>query len=251
MEQRMEKRDVGQGVIEYVLILALLAAVAVLALSAMGVSLQNVLNEVVSALGALGVEQEQPPSCEVFYQSQFDRGINEWYQLKKGLWSGKWQNIAGKMVGDPLAAALLKSVKRDDYIVTAASIELKKVRDSYQGFALIFRAAALADDLEGYMFEFEKKDAADPGLMYFSKWVRGYQVFPPLASVAVPANFNWNEVQQMRVTVQGDTFTALINGQEVLRARDATYTQGYVGMAVNYGSRATVRNFSVTSLGCP
>ncbi|MGC8879218.1 MAG: hypothetical protein ACP5R2_08335 [Anaerolineae bacterium] len=239
----------GQGIIEYALILALLAAVAVLALSAMGVSLQNVLSEVVSALGGLGVEQ--PPSCEVFYQSQFDRGINEWYQLKKGLWSGKWHNIAGKMVGDPLAAALLKPVNQADYVVTAESIELKKIRDSYQGFALIFRAPALAGDLEGYMFEFEKKNAADAGLMYFSKWVHGYQVFPPLASAAVPADFNWNNVQQMRITVRGDVFTAFINGREVLRVRDATYTQGYVGMAVNYGSRAAVGNFSVTSIGCP
>jgi Flp pilus assembly pilin Flp len=249
MEQRMNQRHTGQGVIEYALILALLAAVAVLALSAMGVSLQNVLSEVVAALGGLGAEQ--PPSCEVFYQSQFDRGINEWYQLKRGLWRGRWRNIHGRMVGDPLSAALLKSVNRDDYVVTAESIELKKIRDSYQGFALIFRAPALADDLEGYMFEFEKKNAADPGLMYFSKWVRGYQVFPPLASVAVPADFDWDRVQQMRITVQDDRFTALINGREVLRVRDATYSQGYVGMAVNYGSEASVGNFSVASLGCP
>ncbi len=249
MEQQVKRHCAGQGVIEYVLLLALLAVVAVLALSAMGVSLQNVLGEVVSALGALG--GEQPPLCEVFYQSQFDRGINEWYQLKGGLWRGRWRNIAGKMVGDPLAAALLKSVNRDDYVLTAESVGLTKIRDSYQGFALIFRARALANDLEGYMFEFEKKNAADPGLMYFSKWVRGFQVFPPLASVAVPANFDWNKVQQMRVIVQGDTFTAFINGQEVLRVRDTTYAQGYVGMAVNYGSRATVSNVSVTSLGCP
>lgn len=249
MEQRMKRHCAGQGVIEYVLLLALLAAVAVLALSAMGVSLQNVLGEVVSALGALGVEQ--PPSCEVFYQSQFDRGINEWYQLKEGLWSGKWRNIAGKMVGDPLAAALLKSVNQNDYVVTAESIELTKVRDSYQGFALIFRAAALTSSLTSYMFEFEKKDAADRGLMYFSKWVNGYQVVPPLASVAVPADFDWSKVHQVRVTVRGDTFTAFVNGQEVLRVRDTTYTQGYVGMAVNYGSRASVGNFSVTSVGCP
>lgn len=150
-----------------------------------------------------------------------------------------------------MAAALLKSVNRDDYIVVAESVELTKIRDSYQGFGLIFRATALTDDLEGYMFEFEKRNAADPGLMYFSKWVRGYQVFPPLASVAVPANFDWSKVQQMRITVQGDTFTAFINGREVLRVRDATYTQGYVGMAVNYGSRAAVSNFAVTSVGCP
>ncbi|MCS7260095.1 MAG: DUF1080 domain-containing protein [Anaerolineae bacterium] len=254
MEQQTGRRYaghyVGQGVIEYALVLALLAAVVVLALSAMGVSLQNVLGEAVSAFGAPGMKPEQPP-CEVFYQSQFDRGINEWYQLKKGLWEGKWRNIAGKMVGDPPAAALLKSVNRDDYIVTAESVELTNEHHSYQGFALIFRAPALTDKLEGYMFEFEKKNAADPGLMYFSKWVRGYQIFPPLASAPVPANFDWNKVRQMRVTVQGDTFTALINGQEVLRVRDTTYTQGYVGMAVNGGSRASVGNFSVTSLGCP
>jgi len=247
--QRNGHCSTGQGVIEYALILALLAAVAVLGLSAMGVSLQNVLGQVVSALSALG--GEQPPSCEVFYQSQFDRGINEWYQLKGGLWSGKWRNIAGKMVGDPLAAALLKSVNQADYVVTAESISLERVRDTYRGFALIFRAAALENQLESYMFEFEKKNAADPGLMYFSKWVRGYQVFPPLAQAGVPANFDWDKVQQMRVVVQGDTFIAYINGQEVLRARDSTYAQGYVGMAVNYGSRATVSNFSVTSIGCP
>ncbi|MGQ9502679.1 MAG: hypothetical protein ACUVSB_11545 [Anaerolineae bacterium] len=249
-QQRSSHWLTGQGVIEYALILALLAAVAVLALSAMGVSLQNVFGEVTSALSGLGTEPSPTPSCEVFYQSQFDRGINEWYQLKGGLWSGRWRMIAGKMVGDPLAAALLKSVNQADYVVTADSISLEKVRNTYQGFALIFRAVALQNRLESYMFEFEKKNAADPGLMYFSKWVKGYQVFPPLAQAAVPANFDWKNVKQMRVAVQGDTFTAYINGQEVLRARDATYTQGYVGMAVNYGSRATVSNFSVTSLGC-
>ncbi len=241
-----ELRRIGQGLVEYALVLALLVLVVVLALTAMGVSTQQAFSKVVEALGV-----KQVSSCEILYQSQFDRGMNEWSPLTGGFWKGGWRIIDGRLVGESLAAAILDTVNETDYIVTAEAIKLEMLRSTYQGFGIIFRASVHKQKLSGYMFEIEKKNAADRGLMYFSKWVKGYQIFPPLASVEVPSRFDWSKISQMRIVAQGDTFIAFVDGQEVLRVQDSTYTQGKAGVAVNYGSRATINNFSIASVGCP
>jgi Flp pilus assembly pilin Flp len=244
MPSRQHTRETGQGLIEYALLLILAALAAVLALSGLGVSLQSVYAQVVAALGG--------QSCDVYYQSAFDKGMNEWSPISgSGLWKGGWRIVGGKMVGEPLSAATLKSFNQSDVAVTADGVTLENVRTTWQGFGIIWRASVDKGNLSGYMFEVEKKDSKDPGLMYFSKWVKGNQVVPPLASAPPPPGFDWTRIGQMRVVMQGDTMTAYLNGVRVLQARDRTYTSGSAGMAANYGSRATVGAFSVQAPDCP
>jgi hypothetical protein len=100
------------------------------------------------------------------------------------------------------------------------------------------------------MFEIERKKYNQPGQMYFSKWVNGYQIQPPLAAVDVPENFDWNNPGNLTVVAQDDTFQAFLEGEKVLETQDDTFKKGQAGLAVNYGSRLYLDDFGVDSPTC-
>jgi len=239
----------GQGLVEYALILLLVVGLAVLSLNLMGVSLQDVYQQIVDAFGG----KSRDSACDNYYRAGFDESLDGWDDIQSGFWKGKWKVEDGQLVGSNLGAILYGGLDGQDYSVSLNGAHLTPAttkNPTYQGFGLIFRGEMVKSRLNGYMFEVEKKNKNDPGTIYFSQWINGNQINPPLASAPIPPNFDWSHPGSMSVGVQGDTFTAYLNGKPILTAQDDLYTSGQAGAAVNKGSILRLDDFSIDSLEC-
>lgn len=264
MYPRIIKNRAGQGTAEYVILIALLVLIVVAILSITGISLQDIYKGISSLFpasteapivstpedtaGTDEPKETQTSEPKALFEDNFsEEKLSEWLTLQAGLWKGKWKVVDGKASGESLSAMLVKNFSQSDYVVTARGVQLENTKNSYNGFGVFFRADHQRNG-EGYMFEYEKKNAADPGLIYFSKWVKGSQLFPPIASAAPPPDFDWDAPHDVQVLVEGNTFAAYINGVQVLTGEDDLYSEGSAGMAVNNGSTATIESFSITPL---
>ncbi len=68
-------------------------------------------------------------------------------------------------------------------------------------------------------------------------------------AVAYAPGYNWtNTPRQVQIVVRGNTFTAYIDGKQVLQGTDSTYTQGGVGFRTWDGTTARFGNISVDPL---
>jgi len=230
----------GQSYVEYGILLALIALAALLALAAMGVSLENTYETIVKMFN-----RDQPPSPTEGYQTSFDGDLKDWIVAKYGYWKGGEAEIKrGRLELEPLTMNLLKSYSGKDYDLTLTGPQINHKNPTWNGFGLLFRADATGKN--GYMFEIEKKNPANPTQLYFSKWVDGKQYKLTNSITNAPDNFDWKNMGNMQVTVRGDTMTAYLGGKQIVQTRDTTFTQGQVGIASNAGSELSVDAFSVT-----
>lgn len=230
----------GQSYVEYAVLLALIALASLLALAAMGVSLESAYASIVGMFNT-----DQPPSATEGYQTGFDGALDDWIAAQYGFWrGGKAEIERGRLKLAPLTMNLLKSYTGKDYDLLLTGPQIENKNGTWNGFGLMFRADASGRN--GYMFEIEKKNPANPTQLYFSKWVDGKQYKIPSTITNAPNNFDWKNVGNMQVTVRGDTMTAYLGGKQVAQTRDSTFAQGQVGIASNAGSELRVDGFSVT-----
>jgi len=244
------KRETGQGLVEYALILLLLAGLAALSLNLMGVSLKDVYQKVTDMFNGTEQVGSEQAACENYFQTDFDDSLKDWDNIDSDFWKGDWETEKGKLVGENLGALLYGGLNGQDYSVSLNGAQLANTKPTYQGYGLIFRASVTKERLNGYMFEVEKKNKNDPGTMYFSQWINGAQIQPPLASMTVPKNFDWSNPGSMTVKVSGNEFTAYLNGVPLLQTTDDLYKSGQTGVAVNSGSKLSLDDFSVDSPAC-
>lgn len=243
------KSQKGQSLLEYALLITVVILSIILILSLFGVSVGELYNSIINALG---FNQLASSTCDTLYSAGFDKDLNEWNVLSGGFWNGgKAKIVDGQVVLEPLTGLIVNNFTGSDYVINLGSPRLEKTSENWQGFGVSFRSSQNKQGkLIGYMFEIEKKNKADPGLMYFSKWVNGTQVQPPLSSKILDSNFNWQNPGNWSLVIAGDTFTAYINGQPVLTAQDTSYTEGSVGINSNSGTRLFLEDFSIETLGC-
>jgi Flp pilus assembly pilin Flp len=243
----MNKDKPGVSAVEYALLLALIAVAVVLALGAMGISVREAHTAILEALAG-----ETP--CEVYYQSDFDDGTADWYEVKSGIWGrrGSWQVQGGQLIGPRLGCALFKPSGGGDYQVTLDSVRVQHHSNAWNGYGVLFRAGTDAKGrLEGYMFEFERVNPQSEYMIYFSYWIQGYQVqITPPGSQQAPAG--WDSPRELSITAEGNTFTASLNGKPIMTATDnkGLFSKGLVGVATNDGSSLTVGGLAVHSVGC-
>lgn len=234
----------GQGLVEYALILALAALVAVLVLGVLGVSVRDVYAALLEGLG--GADR-----CSSIYQGNFKSPLSGWNTITSKFWKGNVYTQNGQLVADPMGTAILSGYNGADYTINVGNVTLEQTNPAYNGFGVNFRSSTDGKgNLSGYMFEFEKKNKNDPGVMVFTKWVNGVQITPPISSAPVPAGFDWSKPGNLDLQVSGNTFTAYLNGKPVLTGSDTTYKTGSAGLAANNGSRVRVGGFGVGTSGC-
>lgn len=249
-----KRGESGQGLIEYILLIALIGVVLIGAMNLMGISLKDAFTAVAGLFdrdsapaGGGDAGGDGSAAVNLFYDDFLDTAMNDWRSLKTSLFNDKVWVSDGSLHAGPLASATLKKFSGSDYVVTASGAQLTQTGKTYQGYGLWFRMSNEKAP-NGYMVEIEKKNARDPGLIYISKWVNGYQITPPIASAPLPKDFDWNKPGDLQVVVEGNTFTASLGGVEMLTAADKTYTSGTVGIASNYGNSLSLDSFSVDAI---
>jgi hypothetical protein len=120
------------------------------------------------------------------------------------------------------------------------------------GFGVFFRATQV-DHVNGYLFEYAPGGTCfgKQGCFFFRKVVQGREQYP-FAQSAAPAGYQWyNAVRDVEVRAEADTFSALVDGEEVLKGSDSGYTYGEAGLRTWDGSEACFWGFAVAFLKEP
>ena len=253
--RRMRK---GQGLVEYGLLITLAVLAVILILSLLGVNIGQVYSDVICALSGDGAVVYQP-------QGKWNLG-SDWKPISGGNWKNSWQETPdGQLIGNVdqkkggATAIMLNEKLGDDFSVTLDMGQVTNTSNKnknaavWNGYGIFFRSSN-PSKLDGYMFEIEQVKQGEPPYLYFREWQNGNQIGSGqkgnLAYAPVPAGFDLSNPGQIRLEVSGDTFAAYINGKKVLEAKDDTFKSGSLGLAVNQGSKATIKDMSVEDTGC-
>ncbi len=211
----MNKRERGQGLVEYALIISLVALSAILTLQITGVSLGSAYCKVAEAIQLKSVCAPKP-LCE----DSFDSLAN-------------WKTVHGKPIaasgqicmsqGVQLYNTCSMNVKQEDYVVELNNAYL------YQGdgYGIFFRTTYNQKGANGYIFQY------DPGLKAFviRKWINGKEIWSPLARKDIPKDYPiYNTPHNIKIIVKGNQFSVLLDGELILQTQDDTYSEGGIGL---------------------
>ena len=225
------KRPLGQAIIEYGLVLALLVIVVIVVLARYGINLRDSYCAVVSGLGG--------DYCKHYCEDDFndDKG---WSQLNKNSWTISNGQMCNKNPNEQRVYNSCSSQnKLTDYSVNLKNTQLMQGN----GYGVFVRMASTAPT-NGIVFQY------DPGLngFVFRKWVNGWEVNPALAFKAMPGYKWYDKPHDITVKVQGNTYTAYVDGAAVLSATDNTYSSGSVGLRTWDSTKMCTGGMSVDPL---
>ncbi|MEA3351136.1 MAG: Flp family type IVb pilin [Chloroflexota bacterium] len=228
MNTHIAKTEHGQGAVEYALIAALIAVTVALSLSATGTSVKDMFCIVASGLGA----EELCGNTVAFSEDFSDISDCE------VAW-GRWSIKDGKLHGSRWGGIFNKDFSGEDYTLTVGSANLSQGN----GYGIFFRAQDY-DRPEGYIFQYDPGWGG--GAFLFRKWVDGHEIHP--FAVQRDSDFDWHgEDHEIQVKVEGDTYTAYVDGEEVLNASDSTYQEGGVGFRVWDRTEVDFDDLSITT----
>jgi hypothetical protein len=204
----------AQSLIEYALLIALIMASAILALSLVGVSVRDVYCVVAETLGSDGV-------CGALLNEVFDN-LSGWLIER-----GTWLIEDGQLRGGNGEGRIFHDVGADDYTITLDGASLS----NGDGYGVWFRTDP-GPPLNGYTFQYDA--GYGNGEFLFRKWVDGHEL-SPFARVKPEdiglSGFDWHDTShQVQVVVKGDTFQAVIDGEVVLEGQDDTWSSGQIGL---------------------
>jgi len=217
----------AQAHIEYVLILALMGGIVALSLATTGTSVRDIYCTVAGTLA------DQPASCMHYFVEDFS-GLDAWTIV-----NGNWRIENGQLCGGGREGRMFIPLSYSNYAIRIRVALLQQGN----GYGVYFRATNF-DRVDGYTFQFDPGYASS---FIFRKWVRGNELSP--FAVARAPGFNWwGTSYQIAVLVNGNTFTAYVDGNQVLTGRDDTYTHGGVGFRTWDASQVCFDDLSIDPL---
>ncbi|BAJ62944.1 hypothetical protein [Anaerolinea thermophila] len=234
------RREKGQGLLEYALIILLVAAVTGLALAVSGVSLRDVYERMLNALSG----KTSPASCSVSAAQ-----LANWQGLE-GNWRGGIQPAVDGFQVCQLCAGMLGGYSGSDYVLDLSGVQVENVLPANNGFGVAFRAESGENGMSGYMFEIEQQNKTKPPVVSFTKWVNGVRVNPSLGEVELPMGYDWTTSPRIQIDVRGDTFTAYLDGKPILTVKDTTYKKGGVGVATKNGTTLRFKDITAQDPAC-
>jgi fructan beta-fructosidase len=224
MNRQLHHVRQGQSMIEIGLIIALVAAIAVVGVTATGTSTSTTLCRVVNTFG-------DSSGCGVLFADTF-ANLNAWQ-----IAAGTWASVNGALNGGPKEGRVFVPLKANDYTITVDSARLTEGN----GYGVFFRTQNFGS-INGYSFQY------DPGLggFAFRKWVGGSEIATPIAFAKAPAGYDWYAASRnLQISVSGSTFSATLDGQTVLTTTDRTYTDGGMGFRTWDSTKASFDNVIV------
>lgn len=220
----LSRARTGQSMVEFGVILALVAAIAIVGLYLTGTSVKAIFCRLAAPFGV---------SCGALFAEDFT-SLDAWKKV-----SGIWDSVDGELCGGTGEGKIFAPVTGTDYTI---DIEITRLMQG-DGYGLFFRAQDV-EKVNGYTFQY------DPGLKGFAfrKWVHGNEIYKPIA-YAANSSFPWYDTNRsLQVMVSGSTFSAMIDGKEVLTVVDDTYSEGGVGLRTWDNTKACFDNLTVRSL---
>lgn len=207
----------GQGLTEYILILALFVVGLMVTLEVTGYSVRDVYCAAANGLGATEVCAGKQVYCEDDFAN-----LDNWASQYGG-----WTNPDGKMCTSGSAknynTCSQSMANMSDYTVQVSDAQLVQGN----GYGVFFRGTDLDGRTNGYIVQYDPGWGG--GSIIMRKWVNGVEL-SPFATKKLPAYDWYNQSHDLTVDVRGNTFTVYLNGEEVLVGQDDTYAEGGVGM---------------------
>jgi hypothetical protein len=208
----------GQGLVEYIILIALVAVGLILVLNLFGVSIREAYCDVADK-----VSRGQACKPVVLCQDDFSSDLSDWKVLE-----GTPGTVSGGSYCPSSYTRLLNtcstSTGSSDYTVKLNGANLT----SGSGYGIAFRAENTPSGMTGYVFQYDP--GYSPGAFIIRKWANGRELNPPIAVKNAPGYDWYGEPHDLSLDVKGDTFTAYVDGIAVLTATDSTYTSGGTGL---------------------
>jgi Flp pilus assembly pilin Flp len=235
LKYRLDRGQKGQGVLEYGIMLAIVAIGILLALMLMGNGVKSAYCSVAKGLSAGGTDDV----CITTYCKDSLDNMNNWISAPGwGLFNGQ---VCNTTTG---TRHIFNSCSRapaigSDYTVTV------KVATLYtgSGYGIFFRQQA-SGPLSGYAFQYDPGYLA--GEFIFRKWVNGVELDPPFAHTSA-AGYSWYNIpRKISVVVKGSVFKAFVDDILVLTASDTTYPSGGIGLRTWDSTSACFDNIQIT-----
>ena len=229
----------GQGIPEYALLIAAVGLTVIGIFSLLGIRVSDVYCQVAKGFGAEG------RCSNLIFFDDFGSGGDNWYSFygHDDNWAfndGDDPNVCH--TGEGGDVLLAEDSSGSDYnISTDANLS------AGNGYGLFFRTTKNeAGRIEGYTFQYDPGYGG--GQFIMRKWVNGYELWPPFAAARPADGFDWHNVdRKVEVDVEGDVFTAKVDGEEVLVGTDDSYPEGSAGIRAWSSSQACFDNFTVES----
>lgn len=276
MKEEYSSSQSGQALVEYALLIVLVAIVVIAVLSLFGVSLAEVYCNVITGIGfrteyCQDIAQsdnggggndtggqggdtggdgevtpeeptpEEPTPTEertgTIFSDDFSGDLSKWTIIS----GNKWKISSGKLCNGPGEHQILAiGSEGSDYTVSVdANIK------SGQGYGIFFRATDSGGRLNGYVFQYDPGHG-NKGQFQFKEYVNGYER-DPMAASTPPTGFVWYGVQRhISVHVSGNSFYATVDGAVVLSSQSNSLQSGQAGLRTWGSADVCFDNFTVT-----
>jgi Flp pilus assembly pilin Flp len=234
--------EVGQSLVEYSLLLVLVAVIVLGSIWLVGLEVSRAYGTVNTSIGE---SEEIPTSVPT---ATPEEGSSSWQEWREAVGSG-WRAETTRYCVDQQGEhrSFYGAENWTDYVV-----RVKANLYQGQGYGVFFRAVDTTH-LSGYVFQYEPTCTylGREGCFSFRKVVGGTVQYP-FARSGAPFDYQWyNADRDIELRVEGSSFRAFIDGEEVLMATDQEYTHGQVGLRAWDGSEVCFWEFTITFLEQP
>jgi hypothetical protein len=234
MKPSLSSNHIGQGLVEYALILLLVAISSLLILQLSGVSIRDVYCRV-----AAGFSANACAISTAYCQDNF-KSLSGW-QVTAGPSTG-WQIVNGQLCANGYGnldnkCSMSGNMPSNDYVAEINGAKL----NSGNGYGLFVRATQTGLGINGYAFQY------DPGFtgLVIRKWVNGKEINPPLAFKSTPSADWYGAAHKLSAKVVGSTIIGMVDDVPVLTVNDSTYPSGGSSLRIWDSTQVCMDNFNI------
>jgi Flp pilus assembly pilin Flp len=215
----------GQTILEYALVIAVVILVLILSFPGLHQPILDVFNRYQEVIDE---SAQQWSSTYIVFQEDFHSADN-WTSTRGQFDVDEQGRFYNTQNGENRS---FMDYQGNDFQM---SIDVAHLTEG-QGYGVWFRANDIdaSSGINGYTFQYDP--GYGNGAFLFRKWENGHER-SPFGRIDV-GDFEWYEEHEITLQVEGNTFTAFVNGEPVITAQDDTYDAGTVGLRTWGSSRA-------------
>ena len=225
----------GQGLVEYIIAIALIMAVVLLILNLTGVSIRDLYCRIIDSIG---VTQNV---CQTAYcQDDFD-SIDNW-QIHNN--SG-WEVVDGQLCNTDSGELQIYNLCSQDVKPERYTVQLENViLDEGWGYGIFYNLQG-TDPVEGYAFQYDPGYGS--GAFVVRRWINGWEVNPPIARESVDIEW-YDKEHDLKLEVDGNVVRGYLDGELITEFEDDTFSGGSAGLRTWDSTRVCLDSFSIDPL---